>query len=140
LMIEALAEPGREDKALFAAVDEFIEGISLVQYQAMDLQLPPQLADVGSRRVLAARFDSEAEAHGARQALSANAESSNEAGISVARLASDVRQQEEKADSHVLVARVSFADYPGAERLIADHGGQVILAADEKSTPIPQAG
>jgi quinol monooxygenase YgiN len=135
LMIEALAEPGRQDRSLFAAVDEFVEDITLVQYQALELELPTQLADVGSRRVVAARFDSETDAQKARDALSSNAESANEAGISVARLASDLRPPEERADHHVLVARVSLADYPQAERLIADHGGQVILAADEKPPP-----
>jgi hypothetical protein len=134
LMIEALAEPGRADRMLFAAVDEFVEVISLIHYQAIELRLPSQLSDVASRRVVAARFDSEAAAQGAREALTKNADSAIEAGISVARLASDVRPASEAGDRHVLVARVSLADYPQAERMIADHGGQVILAADEKSS------
>jgi hypothetical protein len=135
LVIEGLAEPGRQDMSLFAAVDEFVEGTSLVQYQAIELRLPSQLADVASRRVVAARFDSEEAAHEAREALTTGAESSTEAGISVARLASDAPSTGIGGDRHVLVARVSLADYLHAERLIADHGGQVILAADEKVHP-----
>ena len=140
LMVEALAEPGRADTSLFAAVDEFVEGISLVQYQAIELQLPRQLADVASRRVVAARFDSAEAAQDAREALTTGADSANEAGISVARLASDAPAASGASDRHVLVARVSLADYLQAERLIADHGGQVILAADEKLPPPAQAG
>jgi quinol monooxygenase YgiN len=136
LVIESLAEPGRAGMGLFAAVDEFVTDLQLVQYQAIELQLPRQLADVGLRRVLAARFDSESAANGARDALASTAESAAEAGISIARLASDTGLSVgDGEDRHVLVARVSLADYPQAERMIADHGGQVILAVDEKVPP-----
>jgi quinol monooxygenase YgiN len=136
LVIESLAEPGRAGMTLFAAVDEFIADPQLVQYQAIELQLPLGLADVGSRRVLAARFDSESAANGARDALTASAESASEAGISIARLASDTGLAVAPGtDRHVLVARISLADYPQAERMITDHGGQIILAADEKIPP-----
>lgn len=135
LVIEALAEPGRQDRSLFAKVDEFVTDVRVAHYQAIELRLPRQLADVGSRRVLAARFESEAAAQHAREALSSEAESVNEAGISLARLASDSSSPAEPVDRHVLVARVSLADYPHAERTIADYGGQVILAADEKALP-----
>jgi quinol monooxygenase YgiN len=141
LVIESIAEPGRADTTLFAAVEEFITDASLVQYQSIELQLPRGLADVGSRRLLAARFDSESAANLAREALTIAAESSNEAGISIARLASDVGLAlAAGTDRHVLVARTSLSDYPQAERLIADYGGQVILAADEKPPPSAVAG
>jgi quinol monooxygenase YgiN len=136
LVIESLAEPGRAGMTLFAAVDEFITDLRLSQYQAIELQLPLGLADVGLRRVLAARFDSESAANVARDALTSTAESASEAGISIARLASDIGLAVAPGtDRHVLVARISLADYPQAERMITDHGGQIILAADEKVPP-----
>ncbi len=85
-------------------------------------------------------FDSGEAAQNARNALTIGAESANEAGITVARLASDAPAATGASDRHVLVARASLADYLQAERLIADHGGQVILAADEKPLPAAQQG
>ena len=70
-------------------------------------------------------------------ALSSSTDSARDAGISVARLASDVRPEASGVDRHVLVARVSMADYATAERTIVDYGGQIILAADEKASSSP---
>ena len=89
LLIEALAEPGRQGMPLFAEVEQFISDAVVTQYQAIELQLPARLSDVASRRVVAARFDSEEAAGRAREAISVACVSANEAGISVAKLASD---------------------------------------------------
>jgi hypothetical protein len=132
LMIEALTETGREGQPIFAALDEFVSDVSIAQYQSIEVELPSRLADVGSRRILAARFDSESAANDARETLTEAAATANEAGVSVARLASDRASGDDSLDSHVLVARVSLAEYPLAERMIGDAGGQIILAADEK--------
>lgn len=133
LLIEALAEPGRQGMPLFAEVEQFISDAVVTQYQAIELQLPARLSDVASRRIVAARFDSEEAAGRAREAISVACVSANEAGISVAKLASDAVRRVGAPERHVMVARVSLADYPHAERTIADHGGLVILAADEKA-------
>ena len=137
LAIEAMAEPGRAGMALFAAVEEFVVDIQVSQYQSIELDLPERLAVLGGRRVVAARFDSESAANTARDALSTSSDSANEAGISVARLASDEGATQHGVDRHVLVARVSLSDYATAERMIADHGGQIILAADERIDASP---
>ena len=129
LMIEAVADPGRTRTALFAAVEEFVTDIHVEQYQSLEVDLPQRFSDVASRRVLVARFLSEAAAHDARDALAEIAMSAQDAGISVARLASAAP---EDMDSHVVVARVSHADWNVAERLIVDGNGQIIHAADER--------
>jgi hypothetical protein len=129
LTIEAVAEPGRTGTAIFAAVEEFVTDITLEQYQSLELDLPQRLSDVASRRVLVARFGSASAANQARDALADTAKSAAEAGISVARAASAGGINDD--DSHVVVARVSHAEWLDVERVIVDYDGQIIHAADE---------
>lgn len=129
LVIEALAEPGRHGSPLFAAFDEFVTDPTLESYQAIELQLPESLADLGTLRVLAARFGSRSAAESAQSALKA-VESTAGSPISVAPLGSPGRAAID--GQHVLVARVAMLDAARAERLIADYGGEVILASNER--------
>src|SRR4051794_30684155 len=62
LVIEAVAEPGRTGATLYADIDRFTDDVRVEQYRAVALELPDALSDVGSRRVIAARFDSGAAA------------------------------------------------------------------------------
>lgn len=128
LTIEAVAEPGRTGTAIFAAVEEFVTDITLQQYQSLELDLPHRLSNVAGRRVLVARFGSESAANQARDALADTAKSAAESGISVARAASAGL---EEGDSHLIVARVSHAEWLDVERVIVDNDGQIIHAADE---------
>ncbi|CAN5721906.1 hypothetical protein BH24CHL5_BH24CHL5_09490 [soil metagenome] len=129
LVIEALAEPGRSGTSLLAAAEEFVTDIAVENFQAIGLQLPAHLADLGSRRVMAARFASRAAAEAAQAALAASLKSVHETPISLAPLGSPGRASAEGAQ--VLVARVSMIEYGRAERLVADHGGEVILATTD---------
>ena len=54
LVIEALSEPGGSGGPLFAGAQEFVDDITVEQYQAIGLDLPSRLFDRGARRVLAA--------------------------------------------------------------------------------------
>jgi len=128
LQIEAIAEAGRPaDGPLFAALDEFVTDISVGTYQAIELRLPAALADVGGRRLIAARFAAAAAADQARQALEDRFASAREAGVYVARLGGSSAHEEQL----VLVARVTLADHANAQRLIFDLGGQVLYETDE---------
>jgi hypothetical protein len=129
LVIEALAEGGQAGTPLFAAFAEFVVEPTLESYQAIELQLPDSLADLGARRVIAARFDSRSAAELAQAALT-EVESAAESPSSVAPLGSPGRAAID--GQHVLVARVGMLDAARAERLIADHGGEVILASNER--------
>jgi heme-degrading monooxygenase HmoA len=138
LMIEQFGEPGRAPGlALFSELDDLVTDFHVERYQAIEMALPATLADVGGRRVIAARFDSEEDALSARATLAESVVSASEAGISVARLSADV---EGDTEPRILVARVSMADYPVAERMIADLGGQVILAHDDLAEDQPANG
>ncbi len=132
LVIEALSEPGSATGLLFANAEDFVSEVAVEQYQAIGLELPDELADVGARRVLAARFATRELADAAGAALVRDVPQAGDAPISVAPLgapgtATDVA-------SWILVVRVSMADYPRAERLIADHHGDVVLATRESAT------
>jgi hypothetical protein len=129
LVVEAISEPGRAGTLLFAAFDEFVTDTTLESYQAIELQLPESLADLGTRRVLAARFDSRSAAEDAQAALK-RIDSAGDSPVSVAPLGSPGRAPID--GQHVLVARVGMLDAARAERLIADHGGEVILASNER--------
>jgi hypothetical protein len=129
LVIEALSDPGRPGGLLFSGTEDYLSNVVVEQYQAIALDLPAELADLGARRVLGARFGTREPADSAAQALVQALPSASEAPVSVAPLgapgtASDVR-------SWILVVRVSTSDYPRAERLIADHGGEVIVTTRE---------
>ena len=56
LVIEAIADPGRQGAPLYAEMDEFAIDFHVDQYRALALDLPDDMADIGSRRVIAARF------------------------------------------------------------------------------------
>jgi hypothetical protein len=132
LVVEALSEPGAAEGLLYADAGQFVTDVVVESYRAIGLDLPSELSDIGARRVLAARFDEREPADVSAVALAAAIPSAKEMPLSVAPLgapgtASDVK-------SWILVVRVSVADYPRAERLIADHGGEVILAAREASS------
>ena len=127
LQIEELAEEGRAGKTMFAALDELISDVTIVQYQAIELKLPEELADTGGRRIIAARFPTRAAAGRATAAIEMGFPSAGEAGVFVARLGGTTG----KGEQHVLVARMTLSDTFGAERLIADLGGQVLYEADE---------
>ena len=130
LVIEAITDPGRAGKSLFAAADEFVSDTLVEQYNAIELRLPEQLADLGSRRLIAARFASIELAGSARRALSSRVESASETPISLAPLGSPGRAPDQE---HLLVARVSVADYVPAERIIVDHAGEILLASTERA-------
>lgn len=127
LLIEAIGEAGREGMALFSEVDQFITDQSSRQYQAIELRLPERVRSLGGRRLIAARFGSGIAAERARSALSRSFSTARESGVSIAGLGGGPHNGE----SQVLVARVMLAEYLPAERLIADHGGQVIYERDE---------
>ncbi len=131
VVIESIAEPGDGPSApLFSEIEDFISAFRTEQFRALDLDLPDALADIGLRRVVAARFDTRAGADAAAEALNAIVASPDDAQMSVAPLgASSARSSE---GSFVLVARIATTDYARAERLIADQGGDVILSRSEK--------
>jgi len=139
LVIEALSEPGGSGGPLFAGAQEFVDDITVEQYQAIGLDLPSRLFDRGARRVLAARFAAREQADAAAAALAGSLSSIADVPASVAPLGAPGTAAEVR--SWILVVRVSLADYPRAERLIADHGGEVILATheeDEEFVTAPQ--
>ena len=136
LVIEALADPGRAGKSLFAAVDEFVTDTVVEQFQAIELRLPEGLADLSSRRLIAARFASRESAGVAQQALAENLESTSETPISLAPMGSPGSAPDQ---AHLLVARVSMADYGPAERIIVDHEGEIVLATTERA-PMEDVG
>jgi hypothetical protein len=84
LVIEAIADPDRAGAPLYADIDQFGADVSVEQYRAVALELPETLSDVGSRRVIAARFDARAAADAAAAALTASIASPHDAQISVA--------------------------------------------------------
>lgn len=128
LLIEQFGESDRPAAAaLFADFDEFVTDFHVERYQAVELALST-LAEAGARRVIAARFGSEREARSARSSLTRAVPSASRRGISVAHLSA---AHDDRGEPCILVARVSFTDYPFAERMIADLGGQVVLAHDE---------
>lgn len=129
LVIESLAEPGRDGTSLFAATDQFVTDTTVEQYTAIGLELPDELADISSRRVIAARFASRDAADAAAADLEKEVPSARETPIAVAALGAPGTAAD--VSSYLVVARVTGADYPVAERLIADHVGEVILTACE---------
>jgi len=139
LVIEAIADPGRKGEPIYTDVDEFASDSHVEQFQAIGLELPDVMSDLGSRRVICARFGTREAADDAAAALTAAVASPGEANISVAPLgapgtASDVR-------AFIVVARVAINEYVRAERLIADRDGEVILAqAEERATLEHAAG
>jgi len=129
LVIEAIADPGRAGSPLYAAVDEFASDFHVETYRAIGLELPDEMADIGTRRVIAARFRGREAADAAAKTLSATLARPREAQISVAPLGAP--GQAANDGSYVLVARVAINEYSRAERLISDNGGEVILAQRE---------
>ena len=130
LVIEAVAESNRLSDPIYPDVDLFATDFRTEQFRAIGLELPDEMADIGSRRVIAARFDAAERAALAAQALRSAVAAPDAANISVAPLgapgtASDV-------GSFILVARVAINEYSRAERLIGDHGGDVILSQIER--------
>lgn len=128
LVIEAIADEGRTDAPLYAEADRFAADFHVEVYRAIGLDLPDAMADIGSRRVIAARFRSREAADVAAGALAAVVAQPREAHISVAPLGAPGARSD---GEHVLVARVALDEYARAERLIADRGGEVILAQRE---------
>ena len=135
LVIEALNEPGQL-MAMFAASNNLVTDVQIEHFQAIELQLPDEMSDISTRRVVAARFGSLGEAHAARDALLAiitPAADPGEAPVIVAPLGTASRTAE--ASDQLLVARVEVVEYGRVERLIADHGGQLLLAENERPAP-----
>jgi hypothetical protein len=128
LVIEALAEPGRAGKSLFAAVDEFVTDTEVEHFHAIELRLPEGLIDLSSRRLIAARFNTRESAGGAQQALATSLQSTSETPISLAPLGSPGNAPDQ---AHLLVARVRMAEYAPAERIIVEHEGEILLTATE---------
>ncbi len=131
LVIEALTEPGQLI-TMFATTDRLMTDVRVEHFQAIELLLPDELGGRSTRRVVAARFNSRAEAQAARDGLLAIIADALDAPISVAPLGTPGRPQD--PGEHVLVARIALAEYGRVERLIADHGGQMLLAANEGSS------
>jgi hypothetical protein len=125
LQFEAIADSGLADSMLFAELDELITDFRLEVYQAIELQLSEKLASWGGRRLIVARFDSPDAAALARQVLTERLGDGAGSDVTVARLASRA------ADAQVFVARVQLGDHAAAERLITDHGGEILYEADE---------
>jgi|SRR4051794_24420891 hypothetical protein len=134
LVIEAVAEPGRTGATLYADIDRFTDDVRVEQYRAVALELPDALSDVGSRRVIAARFDSGAAADAAAAGLHAALGSPQEANISVAPLGAPGAPAD--ALSFIVVARVSISEYARAERLIAQLSGEVILSQPDTTEKV----
>jgi len=131
LVVESVADPGRDGQSIFEAVDEFAPETRAEQYRAIGLELPDELADLGSRRLLAARFATREQADGAASSLGAMLAASDHPDVSVAPLGAPGMASDRSA--FVVVARVSLAELGRAERLIADQGGDVILS--QRETP-----
>ena len=129
LVIEAIADPGRAGAPLYAEIDEFASDFRVEVYRAIGLELPDEMSDIGTRRVIAARFRAHDAADAAARALSAAVARPREAQISVAPLGAPGEAASD--GSYVLVARVAINEYSAAERLISDKGGEVILAQRE---------
>jgi len=134
LVIEAVAEPGRTGATLYADIDRFTDDVRVEQYRVVALELPDALSDVGSRRVIAARFDSGAAADAAAAGLHAALGSPQEANISVAPLGAPGAPAD--ALSFIVVARVSISEYARAERLIAQLSGEVILSQPDTTEKV----
>jgi len=134
LVIEAVAEPGRTGATLYADIDRFTDDVRVEQYRAVALELPDALSDVGSRRVIAARFDSGGAADAAAAGLHAALGSPQEANISVAPLGAPGAPAD--ALSFIVVARVSISEYARAERLIAQLSGEVILSQPDTTEKV----
>ena len=135
LVIEALNEPGQL-MATFAASNNLVTDVQIEHFQAIELQLPDEMSDISTRRVVAARFGSVDEAHAARDALLAIMTPEPDAGempVIVAPLGTPGRTAD--AGDQLLVARVGLLQYGRVERLIADHGGQLLLAENERPAP-----
>jgi hypothetical protein len=129
LVIEAVSEAGRSGAPLTSDVDSFASGARVEQFRAVSLELPDELSDVGSRRLIAARFATRETAEGAAGALGEAFPSARDTEMSVAPLGKPGTAADDR--SFVLVARVSSREYASAERLIGDHGGDVILSQTE---------
>ncbi|HEY7599346.1 MAG TPA: antibiotic biosynthesis monooxygenase [Candidatus Limnocylindrales bacterium] len=125
LQYEAVADAGLASTILFREMEDFVTDFSVEVYQAIELQLSSRLASLGGRRLIVARFDSSGAADQARLVLSDRLAPNDGSDVSVARLAGP-------ADAQVFVARVMLADHAVAERLIHDHGGEILFEADER--------
>ena len=126
LVIESIADPGRHGTSLYSALDEVAPAATSEQFRAIGLDLPDELADLGSRRIIAARFETRRGADDAQCELVAALALDSGAQLTVAPLGAPGRDSD--AGGFVLVARVALRDYGRAERLIADLGGDVILS------------
>jgi hypothetical protein len=129
LVIEAIADPNRSQAPLYAEIDDFAADFHVDVYRAIGLELPDAMADIGSRRVIAARFSERQAADEAALALTGAVARPHDAHISVAPLGAP--GQAASDGSYVLVARVAINEFGRAERLIADQGGEVILSQRE---------
>ena len=93
LVIEAIADPGRPGSPLYSEIEDFATDFHVDQYRALELDLPDDMADIGSRRVLAARFTTRSSVDAAAVSLRAFVASSLGAQVSVAPLGDPVRHQ-----------------------------------------------
>lgn len=123
LQYEAIADAGLADTILFHEMDDYVTDFEVEIYQAIELRLSPRLQELGLRRLIVARFASPESADQARQRL---ADTTEDADVSVASMGGG-----SESHSQVFVARVELAQHAQAERLIADHGGQIVYEADE---------
>lgn len=128
LQYEAIADAGMADSMLFREMADFVTDFEVDVYQAIELRLSPRLQALGGRRLIVARFDSADGAAQARLGLIGRAAVAD-TDVSVARMAGG-----DDGHSQIFVARVQLAEHPLAERLIADHGGQIVYEADEGHT------
>ena len=124
LQYEAIADAGLGGAMLFADLAGFVTDFEVELYQAIELRLSARLQSLGGRRLIVARFDSPHSAAQARAGL-IRAFVTADDDVSVARMAGGA------SDRQVFVARVQLADHARAQRLIADHGGQIVYEADE---------
>jgi hypothetical protein len=123
---EAVADSGDAGRMLFTELDEYLTDFELEIFQAIELRLSPRLALLGGWRLIVARFESPNAAAGAREVLEEHLAPRSGAEVSFAPMAS-----REAHEAQVFVARVMLADHAVTERLIADHGGQIVYEADE---------
>jgi len=129
LVIEAIADEGRAEAPNYSEVDEFAADFHVDVYRAIGLDLPDAMSDIGSRRIIAARFASRDAADAGAAGLGTVVAQPKDAQISVAPLGAPGMASND--GTYVLVARVAINEFARAERLIADRGGEVILAQRE---------
>jgi hypothetical protein len=130
LQYEAIADAGLANSMLFRDMEQFVSDFEVEVYQAIELRLSPRLQAHGGRRLIVARFESADTAATARSQLLTRGEPSD-AEVSIASMAASGGE----GDTQVFVARVRLAEHAQTERLIADHGGQIVYEADEAHPP-----